>query len=118
MTDTSTKTKRPHSVGIICAIGLLWALLSIPLVFQPELHQQYGAWYPPYLAFTIAVALVCIVGLWFMQKWAVYAYAVFAVIDQVVRIVTGNWNIVYLLAPAVLIYFAWIDVVRGKNTTS
>ncbi len=114
MSETLAKAKRPNSIGIICAIGLLWAILAIPLVFSPEIARQHGSWYPSYLAFSIAVGMVCVVGLWFMRKWAVYTYIIFAVIDQVVRVVAGVWNIVYLLMPAVLLYFAMRNISRMR----
>jgi hypothetical protein len=46
------------------------------------------------------------VGLWMMKKWAAYTYTGLVVINQIVLIVMGVWNILALLIPAVVVFFA------------
>ena len=65
--------------------------------------HKIGAWYPPYSAFSVVLVLVCMVGLWKMRKWAVYVYTGFCVINQLVLLAMGVWNILTLLIPGIYI---------------
>jgi hypothetical protein len=46
------------------------------------------------------------VGLWMMKKWAAYTYTGFVLLNQVVLLVMGVWNVMALLVPAIVIFFA------------
>jgi hypothetical protein len=105
MNETPEKAKRPTSITVICVIGFLGALVSLPLIFSP-IAQEIGSWYPPYLGFSTVVGLVCMVGLWTMKKWAAYAYTGFVALNQIVLLAMGVWNVMALLIPAVVIFFA------------
>jgi glycerol-3-phosphate acyltransferase PlsY len=105
MNETTENTKRPTSITVICVIGFIGALLAIPLVFS-SIAQQVGAWYPPYLGFSAVVGLACMVGLWMMMKWAAYTYTGLVALNQIVMLAMGVWNIMALLIPAVVIFFA------------
>jgi len=97
---------RPKAITIICVVGVIGALLSFPIIFS-DLAWQVGAWYPPYLGLTMLVGLVCIVGLWMMKKWGMYGYIGLTVVNQVVLLLMGSWNIMVLLVPGIVIYFAY-----------
>jgi hypothetical protein len=109
MSETTEKVKRPISITVICIIGFIGALITVPLVFSP-IAQQVGSWYPPYLAFSAVIGLVCMVGLWMMKKWAAYTYTGFVTLNQVVLLSMGVWNIMALLIPAIVIIFALKNV--------
>ena len=83
MSETKETPKRPTSITVICVLGFIGALITVPLIFSP-IAQQIGSWYPPYLGFSAVVGLVCMVGLWMMKKWAAYTYTGFEVLNQVV----------------------------------
>jgi hypothetical protein len=99
------KAGRPASITIICIIGLLGALITVPLVFTVITHQVY-TWYPLYTVFSFIIRLACLIGLWMMKKWAAYTYTGFAVLNQIVLLTAGRWNILALIIPAVVIFFA------------
>jgi len=105
MNEETEKAKRPTSITVICVIGFIGALITIPLIFS-SIAQQIGAWYPPYLGFSAIVGLACMVGLWMMKKWAAYTYTGFVALNQVVLLAMGVWNFMALLIPAVVIFFA------------
>jgi hypothetical protein len=109
MNETTEKAKRPTSITVICVIGFVGALISLPLIFSP-IAQQIGSWYPPYLGFSSVVGLVCMVGLWTMKKWAAYGYTGFVALNQIVMLAMGVWNVLALLIPAVVIFFALKNV--------
>ena len=102
MTGETDRSKRPSSITFICVLGFIGAILTVQLVFSSA-ARQIGSWYPPYLAFSALIGLVCMIGLWLMKKWSVYAYAGLALLNQVVLLVMGRWNIMALLIPAIVI---------------
>jgi len=109
MSETAEKAKRPISITVICVIGFIGSLIAVPLIFTP-IAQQIGAWYPPYLGFSAVIGMVCMVGLWMMKKWAAYTYTGFVALNQVVLLAMGVWNIMALLIPVIVIFFALKNV--------
>jgi hypothetical protein len=109
MTATTEKAKRPTSITVICILGFIGALISVPVVLSP-LAQQVGSWYPPYLGLSIVVGFACMIGLWMMKKWAAYTYTGFVALNQVVLLAMGVWNILALVIPAIVIFFALRNV--------
>jgi hypothetical protein len=100
--NQSTETNRPPAITFACTAAFVWASLSIPLIFFSS-SKAIGAWYPPYLIFTVAVSYASAFGIWSMKKWGVYAYLVFNVINQVVLISMGMWSLFSILIPAIVI---------------
>jgi hypothetical protein len=111
MNGTTVKPNRPVSLTVICILGFLGTLVSIPLIFT-SIARQIGAWYPPYLAFSVAVGLTCISGLWMMKKWAAYTYTGFVILNQFILLAAGRWNILALVVPAIVVFFALTNLSR------
>jgi hypothetical protein len=112
MNDTST-SERPVAITIICILGFIGAALTIPAIFMSA-ASGIGAWYPPYLAFSAVVGLVCMIGLWKMMKWSVFAYTAFVVLNQVVLFSMGVWSIFALVIPAIVIAIGFAYLSRMK----
>lgn len=106
---TAEKAKRPIAITIMCVLGFVGAALSVPLIFSSA-AQSIGAWYPPYLAFSSVVGLACMVGLWLMRKWAVFAYAGLFAINQVVLMAMGVWNVFALVIPLIVVVIAFMNL--------
>jgi hypothetical protein len=107
--DMRLSGQRPVAITVICILGFLGALLTIPLFMMAaslSMGLGVGSWYLLYLAFATVVGLACMVGLWRMKKWAAYTYAGFVAINQVVLIAGGLWTIFSLLIPAVVVIIA------------
>jgi hypothetical protein len=105
--------KRPIAITVICILGFLGVALSIPLIVS-DIAGMVGPWYPPYLALGVVVGLACMVGLWMMKKWAVIAYTMMIVINQVVMLAMGVWNVMAIIIPGIVIaigfsYFSRMD---------
>ena len=111
MNETTQEKKRPTSITVICIIGFIGVLFTVLLIVSP-MAQRIGSWYPPYLTFAGIIGFACIVGLWMMKKWAAYTYTGLVVLNQIVLITMGVWNIMALLIPAVVIYFALKNISR------
>jgi hypothetical protein len=104
---------RPFAITVICVLGIIGAAFAIPMVFT-DIARQIGAWYPPYLAFSAVVGGICMFGFWKMRRWAVFTYTAFCVINQVVLLVTGNWNVFAILlpGPVIAIGFTYLSRMR------
>jgi hypothetical protein len=106
MTGEAIKTKRPSSITLISVFGIYSGLLSFYFIFRDGI-QELGLGNTVFFAIGGIVFLVCGIGFWLMKKWAVYLYAVFAVINQVALLVMGRWNIFSLLLSAVILYVGY-----------
>ncbi len=103
------KAKRPIAITIICVLGLIGAVVSVPLIFS-SVARSIGAWYPPYLALCSVIGLACMVGLWMMKKWAVFLYTGLLVINQVVLLAMGVWNPLALVVPLIVVVVAFMNL--------
>ena len=101
--------KRPTTITVICIIGFAGTALIIPLIFSP-VARQIGSWYPPYLAFSAAAGFICMVGLWKMRKWSVYAYTGFTALSQLVFLTMGVWTVFSLLIPVIVIIIGFFHI--------
>ena len=94
--------ERPGIITGVCIVGFIGALLVVPVIFS-DIAKSIGTWYPPYLAFSALVGLICMIGLWMMKKWGIITYTVFVGINQVVLFVMGVWNIFAIIIPGIVI---------------
>jgi len=110
---TAPANTRPTAITVICILGFIGALMTIPLIFT-DLARSIGAWYPGYLGVSVIVGLVCMLGFWQMRKWAVFAYTALVAVNQVILFMTGLWNIFGLVIPLVVIAigFAYLSKMR------
>lgn len=101
--------KRPTAITVTCVIGFIGAAFTIPLIFS-NIAGQIGSWYPPYLGLSAVLGLICMIGLWKMKKWAAYTYTGFVVMNQVVLLAMGVWNVMALIIPGIVIGIALAHV--------
>jgi hypothetical protein len=100
--NSETSTSRPAVITVICVIGFIGALLTVPLIVSDS-ARNIGAWYPPYLALCALVGIVCMAGLWEMSRWAVFTYTAFGALNQIVLLVMGVWSVRALLIPGIVV---------------
>ena len=117
MTEGSSLTgaapARPIAVTIICVIGFVGALGALGLVFSSA-AQGIAPWYPVVLAASAVIGFVCMVGLWQMRRWAVYAYTAMCAVVQVLLIATGLWTLKSLILPAIVMVIMFIYLPRMR----
>ena len=106
MTDLMSKTKRPSSITLISVLGILGGLLSFYFLISIDI-QKIGIWNYIFIIFGGIIFLACGIGFWWMKKWAVYTYAIFGIVDQIVLLLMGRWNIMALLIPAIVVYVGY-----------
>ena len=100
-TEEEQVSQRPPAISLACTIGFVGAALVIPLIFS-KIAREVGSWYPPYLAISATVGLICILGIWNMKKWGVYAYIGFIIVNQAVLLSMELWTLFSLLIPAIV----------------
>jgi hypothetical protein len=110
---TTTTITRPTAITVICVIGFIGGLFTIPLIFS-EVAGNIGAWYPRYLAFSAVVGFICMVGLWNMKRWAVFSYTGFVALNQLVLLVMGVWNVLALVIPGIVIAIAFMHLSKMR----
>lgn len=104
--NQSKETNRPVAITFVCTVAFVWASLSIPLIFFST-SKYIGAWYPPYLAFTVVASYASGFGIWSMKKWGFYAYVGFNIINQIILISMEMWSLFSILIPAIVIGVAY-----------
>jgi|SRR5215813_4317223 len=105
--------KRPIAITIICIIGFIGAAVTVPMFFSPVM-SNLPSWYPALLGVSAVIGLACMIGLWMMQKWAVYTYTAFAAVNQVIMIATGLWNPIALIIPAIIVAVMFVYLSRMR----
>jgi hypothetical protein len=105
--------KRPIAVTVICIISWIGSAFAVPLLFS-DTARAIAPWYPPFLGVSALIGIVCTIGLWMMRKWGVYAYIALAAINQVILAMTGLWNPLALLIPAIVIVVMLIYLSRMR----
>ncbi|MBF0177302.1 MAG: hypothetical protein HQL63_10730 [Magnetococcales bacterium] len=104
------KNVRPMPITIICFFGFL-SVLATMVIIASGWHRGGGGWYPYFMGLSAGVGLISFVGLWRMQRWAVYTYAGLVVTNQIVLLSMGVWGVASLIPLVVLgVAFAY----RGK----
>ena len=96
------KKKRPTVITVICVLIFLSAVVIIPDIFSDYIGE-FENWVPLYSGLSCIICIVSIVGLWQMKKWGAYTYAGFVGFKQIFFIVMGEWNIMALIVPAVVV---------------
>ena len=102
--------RRPIAITIICVIGLIGALITLPLLFSDAVARvaRSAPWYPVLLAASAVTGLACMIGLWQMRRWAVYVYTAMFAVTQIVFVVSRLWTPTSLIAPAIVIVIMFI----------
>lgn len=91
---------------MISILEIYGALVSYYSIFRVGV-QALGM--PSTILFAVGglVGLICGLGFWLMKKWAVYVFAAYAVINQIVLLALGRWSILSPLFPVIIVYVGY-----------
>lgn len=92
-------SERPLLITIICIIGFVGSIFILPNALM--LMQHYPIIGVP-LFISSTIGLACMIGLWKMKRWAGIVYILLAVLVQFVLILTGKWNFISFIIPALV----------------
>jgi hypothetical protein len=106
MSTAAEKPTRPSSITLISVIAIYAGLLSFYFVFR-EGAEGLGLGNTLFFILGGIIFLVCGIGFWMMKKWAVYTYTGFAIIDQIILLLIGRWNLPGLLIAIIVIYVGY-----------
>jgi len=93
---------RPHIITIMCVLYIFGLLFTMIAPFS-EAAWSIGFWYPPYLAFSAVISLICIYGFWEMKKWSIMLYLTFIAVNQLVMQTMDLWTPSTIIIPSVFI---------------
>lgn len=93
---------KPIALTAVCLIGLVNAIQMLNALLAPMV-KQLGAFYPWYFGAAGLLGIVCVVGLWFLQRWAAWVYGVLLLVNQAVLLSIGLWEPTSLVVPVVII---------------
>ncbi|MGR9088196.1 MAG: hypothetical protein ACU841_14145 [Gammaproteobacteria bacterium] len=110
MTENRWNPEKPFAVIAICVIGLINAVQMLNLVLSP-MAKQAGAVYPLYFFASLVVSLVCIAGLWLLKRWAALLYSAALIVNQLVLLKMGYWELTAAVIPVaiILLLFKHLD---------
>lgn len=89
-------------IKAICLMGFINASQMTALINAPMV-KQVSSILPAYFMISVALSLICLVGLWLYKKWAAIAYSILLILNQGALILTGFWEMTALILPAVII---------------
>jgi hypothetical protein len=113
MLEDSVETKRPISISIISVLGMMGSLYSLAnTVALPALGASPWALILPAIA--SAVSGCCMVGLWFMKRWAALTYFIVAIFTLSFLLVSGLWTAKGLVFPAIAPFFVIMNIEKMK----
>lgn len=107
MSDKPTEVIRPLSITIICSILSTLGLLGIIYTFTGA-FAPYGLLYPAAHTLIIVGMFASLAGIWSMEKWGIYLFAVLLTLKFALDYFTGAfsyWELLLLIAPVVFIYY-------------
>jgi len=91
--------KRPVVITVICILYFCFIALIIPALARNTTTIKSLS----FLMITIylLITIICMIGLWKMQKWAVYSFIALTVLAQVFTMATGNWKFTANIIPTI-----------------
>jgi len=104
---------RPIAITVACIVGVILAALTLPLTFT-AMARGIAPWYPAWFGISSLIGIACMVGLWMMQRWAVYIYTAVTALNQAILIVKDAWNPIGLIVPAIIIVVMFIYLSRMR----
>lgn len=110
MPETRQNPEKPFIISAICVIGLINAIQMLNLILSP-MAKHAGAIYPLYFSGSVLISLVCIAGLWLLKRWAALLYSAVLIINQLVLVSMGYWELTAAIIPVaiILLLFKHLD---------
>lgn len=110
MTESRWNPEKPVIISAICVIGVINAIQMLNLILSP-MAKQAGAMYPLYFSVSVLISLVCIVGLWLLKRWAALVYSALLIVNQLVLVAMGYWELTAAIIPVaiILLLFKHLD---------
>ncbi len=93
------KPKRPVVITVICILYFCFIALIIPALARNTTTIRNLSFLM--VTMYLLITMVCVIGLWKMQKWAVYCFTALTVLAQVFTVSTGTWKLTANIIPTI-----------------
>ncbi|MBI5870359.1 MAG: hypothetical protein HZB44_05285 [Actinobacteria bacterium] len=80
---------RPVLISVVCILGFMSGFTSL---LAPLLLVNPVAWLTAYMLVSGIFSLACMIALWRMRLWAVPAFILLFIINQIVWLSAGIWS--------------------------
>jgi hypothetical protein len=103
MSDKKVPVLRPVIITVFCsllfAVGVFTIIYTFTGVFAP-----YGVYYSAVNTFIIVIMFAALSGVWVMEKWGAYLFAVLVLVKLGIDFYAGafTWWELLLLVPALV----------------
>ena len=94
--------KRPLLITIICIIGFIWIVFSLPAVFSP-LVKKLGDWYPALFGLIVASSFIAYIGVWNMKRWGCSLFIITFFIKEILLVLINDINYVGIVVSVFII---------------
>ncbi len=94
--------KRPLLITIICIIGFIWIVFSLPAVFSPSV-KKLGDWYPALFGLIVASSFIAYIGVWNMKRWGCSLFIITFFIKEILLVLINDINYVGIVVSVFII---------------
>ena len=81
--------KRPVLITIVCIIGFIWIVFSLPAVFSPSI-KKLGDWYPALFGMIVAASFISYIGVWNMKRWGCSLFIITFFIKEIMFVLIND----------------------------
>lgn len=103
--------KRPVLLTVVCILGYIWIVFSLPGVFSPAV-KKLGDWYPALFGLLVAASFISYVGVWHMKRWGVNLFIITFFAKEILLILINDLSYVGI---ALSVFFISTMVVFYKK---
>ena len=106
--------KRPALITVVCIIGFIWIVFSLPAVFSPSV-KKLGDWYPALFGLIVASSFISYIGVWHMKRWGASLFIITFFIKEILLILINDVNYVGIVLSVFFIsvmmaYYKRMDI--------
>lgn len=83
--------KRPLLLSIVCVLGFIWVVISLPGVFAPSV-KKINDLMPALLGMVRASMFISFIGVWYLKQWGVRLFIMTMFIKETVYFVIDDTN--------------------------
>ena len=113
MLETVIK-KRPVLISIVCVLGYIWIVFSLPGVFSPAV-KKLGDWYPALFGLLVAASFISYVGVWHMKRWGVNLFIITFFVKEILLILINDTGVEFYTGLTFSVFFITTMIVFYKR---
>jgi hypothetical protein len=110
---TPPTSERPLTIKVICVLGFINAFL-VGLFAMGLFAKGVDSWQVYFFALSSAIHFACAIGFWEMRRWAVFTYAAFSLLTQILLVAKGFWYPVSMILPIATNVIGFLFLSRMK----